>query len=72
MATTIVKGIYKNGQIILENKPNIQEEVEVIVTFLEKEKDDRKGEPKSIRIGSMEGLFEVPDDFDEPLSYEFN
>ena len=62
MSTTI-KGIYKNGQIILEKKPNIKEEMQVIVTFLEK-KEEKKG--KRV-IGSMKGLFEVPDDFDEPL-----
>ncbi len=62
---TAIKGIYKNGQIILDEQPDLKEETKVVVTFLEQTLKDRS--KKSIRIGSLEGLFTVPDDFDEPL-----
>jgi hypothetical protein len=62
---TAVKGIYKNGQIILNEKPAIDQDTEVVVTFLVPEPLKKNG--KEIRIGSMEGQFEVPDDFNEPL-----
>jgi hypothetical protein len=61
---TAVKGIYKNGQIILEETPNLPEDTQVVVTFLEQ---TPKPKPKKRVIGSMEGLFTVPDDFNEPL-----
>jgi hypothetical protein len=61
---TTIKGIYKNGQIILEEQPNISEETQVVVTFLDQAPNTSK---RGIRIGSMEGLFTVPDDFNEPL-----
>jgi hypothetical protein len=61
---TAVKGIYKNGQIILEEQPNLPEETRVVVTFLEQENAKPK---KSIRVGSMEGAFTVPDDFNAPI-----
>jgi hypothetical protein len=61
---TAIKGIFKNGQIILDERPNVPEETQVVVAFLEQEKPKAK---KGIRIGSMEGQFTVPDDFNEPL-----
>jgi hypothetical protein len=61
---TAIKGIYKNGQIILEEYPNLPVETQVVVTFLEQ---FEKTKPKKRIIGSMEGLFMVPDDFNEPL-----
>jgi hypothetical protein len=60
-----IKGIYKNGQIILDEQPNLPEETQVVVTFLEQTEIPKP--KKGIRIGSMEGLFTVPDDFNEPL-----
>lgn len=60
---TTVKGTFKNGQITLEKKPDIEEEVQVIITFLEK----REIQKSKRIIGSMKGLFKVPEDFDEPL-----
>jgi hypothetical protein len=62
---TAIKGIYKNGQIILDEQPNLSKETQVVVTFLEQTPTPKP--KRSIQIGSMEGLFTVPDDFNEPL-----
>ncbi|HEX9957557.1 MAG TPA: hypothetical protein VGA96_09870 [Fibrella sp.] len=61
---TAVKGTYSNGQIILHETPPVQEETEVIVTFLEKE-SPRSGKPR--KAGSLAGRGSIPPDFNEPL-----
>lgn len=62
----IVKGIYKKGQIFFTEKPNIEEETEVLITFLG-EKALSKPKLKKRIIGIWEGEFSVPEDFNEPL-----
>ena len=59
---TAVKGTYSNGRIILHEKPPIQEQTEVIVTFLEKEESRRPRQG-----GSMNGEVWMADDFNAPL-----
>lgn len=61
---TTVAGIYENGQIILQEKPQITQSAKVLVTFLE---DTTEKPLKKRIIGSMAGKMSVPDDFDEPL-----
>lgn len=56
-----VEGIYENGQIILAEKPPIQHKTKVFVTFMEEVK------PLSRVLGSWEGKYQIPDDFNEPL-----
>jgi len=63
---TAVKGIYQNGQIILEEPAPTNETVPVLVTFLEKEKKYSDIKPKKV-LGSLEGKISIPDDFNEPL-----
>ena len=59
---TTVKGTYSNGQITLHETPLVQEQTEVIVTFLEQE--ERKHVRRS---GTMKGEVWMVDDFNEPL-----
>lgn len=63
---TTIKGVYKNGQIILEEAPPTTKEVEVLVTFTEKiglgsEKKERKA---GFGIGMVTY---ISPDFDQPL-----
>lgn len=61
---TAVKGFYENGQVILSETPPVTEKTEVIVTFLPVQGNNGANR---IRLGSLEGLISVPDDFNEPL-----
>jgi len=66
---TTIKGYYENGQIVLEEKPHIQNKAGVIVTFLTDEKDVHK---KAKRIlGVLTGKISIPDNFNEQ-SEDFN
>lgn len=61
---TALKGIYRNGQIILQETPPVQEETNVIVTFLERE----IAPPQKLRkAGSLTGRGSLPANFNEPL-----
>lgn len=58
---TAIKGTYSNGRIILHEKPPVEEETEVVVTFLEERgKHARRG-------GTMKGEVWMADDFNAPL-----
>ena len=61
---TTIKGIYDNGNIILEETPHVPSKTDVIVTFLEGEKDKNT---KGIILGILKGKLEVSEDFDAPL-----
>ena len=63
---TAIKGIYDNGKIILTEEPRDKTKTEVIVTFLKEEKQKSTSKKQS-RLGGMEGIIIVPDNFDEPL-----
>ncbi len=56
---TAIKGTYSNGRIILHETPPIEEQTEVIVTFLEKE-----GSKHTRRGGSMKGEVRMADKTD--------
>jgi hypothetical protein len=67
-----VKGVYENGQIILNEDLPTQDKVEVIVTFLPKTEEPalkKERKPGSLaRLGEQEGkTYSIPDDFNEPL-----
>ena len=63
---TTIKGIYENGTLtLLEPVPGI-EKSEVMVTFLDNEKSITT-QKKGMKLGSLEGKFSLPDDFNEPL-----
>ena len=62
---TTIKGIYENGEIKLEEKPDINKPMQVIVTFMEEVKE---GEKKPLKAGFGKGTFTyISPDFDEPL-----
>lgn len=57
-----IRGTFENGQIILKEKPNTKNKINVIVTFLE----DEKEQPKKRKAGGI-GKVWMSDDFNEPL-----
>ena len=64
---TTLSGTYRNGTIVLDEVPLINHEVPVIVTFLE-DTNRPKLVQKGVRLGSWEGKYHLPDDFNEPLN----
>ncbi|MFM9839078.1 MAG: hypothetical protein ACKVOQ_12485 [Cyclobacteriaceae bacterium] len=61
---TTIKGIYQNGQIVLEEKPTFDEDAEVLVTFTK----IKNPEKKSRVFGSGKDLvIYMADDFNDPL-----
>jgi hypothetical protein len=67
---TAIKGIYENGQIVLQEEPPTRKKMKVLVTFLdETESSSSKRQPGSLlRLGSLKGKnYTIPDDFNDPL-----
>lgn len=61
---TTIKGIYDNGQIVLDEVPPTKNKSKVVVTFLE----EIESPPIQKRtFGSLKGKIGIPDDFNEPL-----
>jgi len=60
---TTIKGIYKNGQIVLDEIPPTKNKSKVVVTFLE----EIPLSPSKRRLGSLKGKIGIPDNFNEPL-----
>ncbi len=61
---TTIKGIYDNGQIVLDETPPTQNKSKVVVTFLE----EIPSPPfQKRRLGSLKGKIGIPDNFNEPL-----
>ena len=58
-----VKGIYRDGNIILSEEPPVTSKADVIVTFLTEERQETP-KPKRV-LGGLEGKISVPDDFNE-------
>jgi len=63
---TVIEGIYKNGQVILNETPKMDKPVKVMVTFIdETEKSNMNNERKP---GFLKGFFTYIDpNFNEPL-----
>lgn len=61
---TTIKGVYNNGQIILDEIPPIKDNSKVVVTLLE---ETQSSPIQKRRLGSLKGKVAVPDDFNEPL-----
>lgn len=59
-----IKGYYEEGKVILTEEPPVTEKTEVVVVFPTEEK---KGELKKRKLGTLKGLGTIPDDFDKPL-----
>jgi hypothetical protein len=63
---TTIKGIYDNGQIVLDEMPPIKGKSKVVVTFLE-ETESSSSPIKKRPFGSLKGKIGIPDNFNEPL-----
>ncbi|OHX37715.1 MULTISPECIES: hypothetical protein [unclassified Methylomonas] len=65
---TAIKGIYENGQVILEETPPTNTKSKVVVMFLTEEQTVAKPVHRGVKIGSLAGKgYSIPDDFNEPL-----
>ena len=65
---TAIKGVYENGQIRLMEDPPPIKNSEVIITFLnDTEERQPQQNNKGVRLGSLQGKFSIPDNFNEPL-----
>lgn len=63
----VVKGIYEDGKIILEEKPVSKKKMPVIVAFLDDKDSDRKILKKKRRLGILKGKVTIPENFNDPL-----
>lgn len=61
---TTIKGIYKNGRIVLDKIPRAKNNSKVVVTFLE---DTQPQHPVKRRLGSLKGRIGISEDFNDPL-----
>ncbi len=66
---TAVNGIYENGQLILTERPPTTQKTKVVVLFLDEKPstDSMEASPKGVRLGSLEGKYSIPDNFNDPL-----
>ncbi len=68
---TTIKGIFENGQVILEETPPTNKKANVVVMFLNEEQQSSlsiKPVHKGVKIGNLAGKgYGIPDDFNEPL-----
>ena len=64
-----VKGVFENGQVILEEVPPTDKKVKVVVMFLNEESLPLiRPVHKGVKIGSLAGKgYGIPDDFNKPL-----
>ncbi len=60
---TTIKGIYTDGQIVLEETPFAKDKSKVVVTFLE----EVQFTSQRRKLGSLKGKIGIPDNFNEPL-----
>lgn len=61
---TTIKGIYVNGQIVLDEMPPTKNSSKVVVAFLE---EIQPTAVKKRRLGSLKGKISIPDNFNKPL-----
>lgn len=65
---TAIKGIYDNGQVILEETPPTKKAKVVVMFMTDQEQTLEKPFNKGVKIGSLAGKgYSIPDDFNEPL-----
>lgn len=63
---SVIKGTYDNGKIILEEPSPVKTTTPVLITFLIGESNN-SFETKRNAPGSLKGMVDIPDDFNEPL-----
>lgn len=65
---TAVNGIYENGQLTLTERPPTTRRSKVVILFLDEPEDISSfGSSSGVRLGSLEGKFSIPDDFNDSL-----
>jgi hypothetical protein len=63
---TTIKGYYYNRQIILNETPSLTTRTDVLVTFLVD--DSIVKSPFKRKLGGLEGMVNLPEDFNAPLN----
>lgn len=61
-----IEGVYKDGQIVLNEQPKLLTETKVVVVF-EENLTEKQYAPTKRPFGLAKGKFTLSDDFDEPL-----
>lgn len=64
---TTIRGYYDKGRIFLQERAPVEDESEVMVTFLPKELFGPKQAPVLRSPGGLKGKVTIPDDFNDPL-----
>ncbi|MBD2754280.1 hypothetical protein [Spirosoma validum] len=66
---TAVNGIYENGQLTLTERPPTTRRTKVVILFLDESAPDNAASSSSagVRLGSLEGKYNIPYDFNAPL-----
>lgn len=62
---TTIQGTYNNGVISFDERPPIDREVKILVTFLEEIKITTTKKPR--KAGGLQGQVWMSEDFNEPL-----
>ena len=63
---TAIKGIFRDGQIFLQETPPTTQITEVVVMFMEATEPENA--KRGVRLGSLAGQgYSIPDDFNAPL-----
>ena len=68
----VVKRVYKNVQIVLDENPEVKPDTQVLVTFLDKDYSETinhaiSSKKNGLVFGSLKGMISLPDNFDEPI-----
>lgn len=66
---TAVNGIYEDGHLTLTERPPTTRRSRVVVLFLDEQKEITQDVASrvGVSLGSLEGKYSIPDDFNEPL-----
>lgn len=65
---TAIKGIYENGQVVLQETPPTDKKAKVVVMFLAEETSLANSSKRGVTFGSLAGKgYSIPDDFNDPL-----
>ncbi|QMW05082.1 hypothetical protein [Spirosoma foliorum] len=66
---TAVNGIYEDGQLTLTERPPTTRRTKVVILFLDESAPDNVsvGLSTGVRLGSLEGRYSIPDNFNAPL-----
>jgi hypothetical protein len=63
-----VNGIYEDGNFTLIENPPTTKKTRVVILFMEEQESPPANQPgKGVKLGSLEGQYKLPDDFNDPL-----